>query len=142
MKIKTEVEIPNDIIVALVITAFEGGSNYWAPNVEFNGTRDGYDANPWYSAEKYTNYLAQADGLSTDVSERVLWFILFEDEDESGVMEDMKKHNIGRVQIEKGLNLMAANASWHFNNIVNDNWDAETADVFLQYVVLGEIVYG
>ena len=30
----------------------------------------------------------------------------------------------------------------YYDDIIDDNWDAETADVFLQLAVLGEITFG
>jgi len=37
---------------------------------------------------------------------------------------------------------MRKNSPIHWMNANEDNWDAETADVWFQYVVLGEITFG
>ena len=42
----------------------------------------------------------------------------------------------------KGLNLMAQKQPRHFDDFVNDNYDAETGDVFIQFCLLGDVVYG
>ena len=42
----------------------------------------------------------------------------------------------------KGSQIMANKYTWHFDNFINDNADAETGDVFLQCSVLGDIVFG
>jgi len=37
---------------------------------------------------------------------------------------------------------MGEKYDWHLKNFIEENDDAETADVFLQCCVLGDIVYG
>lgn len=49
---------------------------------------------------------------------------------------------VNRAALVLGLASMAAKAPRHFADLLNENDDAETHDVFMQYVVLGEIVYG
>mgnify|MGYP003127455204 FL=1 len=54
-------------------------------------------------------------------------------------------------KIKRGLKKLARDSSLpeeeggvnpvHWNNIMSDNCDWETADVFLQYCVLGKLVY-
>ncbi len=50
--------------------------------------------------------------------------------------------DFGREQIELGLHRMAAGSPRHFNDFVEENDDAITSDIFMQYAILGEIVYG
>lgn len=47
-----------------------------------------------------------------------------------------------KESIEKGLQVMADKYPRHFNDIITENDDAETADVFVQCAVLGEVVFG
>lgn len=49
---------------------------------------------------------------------------------------------IGQQALLNGLNIMAAKAPKHFADLVNENDDAITHDVFMQMVVFGEIIYG
>jgi hypothetical protein len=52
--------------------------------------------------------------------------------------------------VRTGLQLMADSEDMkgkaipgrHFQNLMSDDWDAETADVFLQLSVMTEIIYG
>lgn len=54
-----------------------------------------------------------------------------------------KVHTITRESIHRGINIMADKWPAHFADMVSeDGGDAITADVFLQCVVLGDIVYG
>lgn len=48
---------------------------------------------------------------------------------------DMKK-------LEAGLQQMATDEPEHFQNLVDETYDAETADVLIQFVLFGKIVYG
>lgn len=61
------------------------------------------------------------------------------DEDEGAGTGRM---TIGRADLRRGLSLMAEKAPRHFADLLNENDDATTHDVFMQMVVLGEIVYG
>ena len=55
---------------------------------------------------------------------------------------ETKTVQIARADLRRGLTLMAEKSPAHFADLLNENDDAITHDVFLQYVVLGEIVYG
>ena len=44
--------------------------------------------------------------------------------------------------ILKGEKLMHKNHYEHWRNAISDNWDAETADVWFQLCIMGELVYG
>ena len=128
--IETKVDITSQQIADLMVTAVEGGINYWAdgfylespgdvaPDDEFNG--EIWYANP----HRYED---------PDLRIKVV---------ESGDGDGSTDHFFGQKEIADGLRKMAEKSPSHFADIVNDNQDAITADVFLQYVVFGEIVYG
>lgn len=61
--------------------------------------------------------------------------------DETGEKKD-KKRIITAKHIAAGLKLMAEKHGSHFGDFMNENEDAITADVFLQCVVLKDVVYG
>lgn len=67
------------------------------------------------------------------------------EEDDDGNVTNGKKHIIGKAEIIKGFTLLASghNGSYahHFTDIIRDNIDAGTADIFMQMVVFGEEVY-
>lgn len=62
------------------------------------------------------------------------------DQDEEG--DHTGKKTIGPEDVKKGLQKMADDYPTHFNDLVSDNDDGTTHDVFLQCIVLGDIVYG
>jgi hypothetical protein len=57
-------------------------------------------------------------------------------------LDGNKQHTLDLEAIKKGLQIMANLYPWHFKDLITDNHDAITADVFLQCCLLGEIVYG
>ncbi len=54
----------------------------------------------------------------------------------------IKKRYIGPDDLRKGLSIMAQKEPKHFADMMVDNGDAITADIFLQCVALGEVIYG
>ena len=116
---KVEVEIFDCDIVDMIVTAIEGGSNYWyfLPDLSMLKEFVGKD-----QSEKIG--LSALDGAVIPVHDL---------EDQNEKLGDISKENI-----ERGvkLYLQAGNA---FNTETNDAYDA---DLFLQYVVMGEINFG
>lgn len=103
----------------LFITCVEGGCNYWAifQNVKTNG-------------EPFSTTLFQIiiNGGKIDIFDA----------------EDSSEHLgfVTRKMIDYGEKLMALKEPEHFKDIVKEQWDATTADVWLQFIVFGKIVYG
>lgn len=54
-----------------------------------------------------------------------------------GVMAGIARHDFTR-----GLALMAEKSPRHFGDLISESDDAITHDVFMQYVILGEVAYG
>jgi hypothetical protein len=50
--------------------------------------------------------------------------------------------NIARVDFDRGMDVMQEKYPQHWADIINESDDANTADVFLQCVVFGEVIYG
>ncbi len=71
-----------------------------------------------------------------DIIEKKLELKLQDFEDEKA------RYTLTLAKIKKGLSVMAAKYPKHFASIIQDNTDADTADVLLQCALLGEIVYG
>jgi hypothetical protein len=129
MKDYTEViatlRIPNEKIKNLIITAIEVGSNYWASLKLPVNWKEKYD-----SVEEIPFKGGEIEVYDCETDELLGVFNLATVQTGLQLManfEDMK----GRKVPER-----------HFKNILEDNWDAETADVFLQLSVMTEIVFG
>ena len=125
IEVKAVVRIPNQKIQDLIITAVEGACRYWAC-FKF----------PENWKEKYQSYeqIPLKDG-NIEVFD---------------VETDELLGYLNSASIKVGLQLMAdckdlkgkQVPSRHFKNLATDNEDAETADVFMQLAVMGEIVFG
>ena len=125
IEIRAKVRIPDEKIQDLIITAVEGGCRYWA-SFKF----------PENWKEKYQSYeqIPFKEG-NIEVYD---------------VETDELLGYLNRASVKVGLQLMADRKDLkckqipnrHFKNLSTDNEDAETADVFLQLAVMGEIVFG
>jgi hypothetical protein len=113
----------------MLCSAFEGGSNYWyeiksvkAPEAfEFRYMPDLLD-----KPCSYTDYPTNVGGH----------LIVGDDE---GDMEDAM---LNLPALHQGLQVMAEKCPNYFRDLMNDNDDAFTADVFLQCCLWGEVIFG
>ncbi len=113
--INIRIEISWDRIKNVLITAFEGGSNYWY--FIKDQTEEGHPA----------DVVCDKTGTLTIVDAE-------DHEEELGFLNQ----TIIGMKIQKFANERPK----ELHNIMEENDDAADADVFLQYMVLGEIVYG
>lgn len=115
-----------DKIANQIVGALEGGSGDWLTSyVYLSRPDDGKYENPIYSDPKFWGEGGRMK-------------FTYDHPDEEG--ENSLEVGIG--EIKKGLRLMAEKSPKHFMDIMHENDDAITSDVFMQYVILGEIVYG
>lgn len=114
-------------IFDMFISAFENGSGYWVNSVEYCGELPLASGLIWY-----------------DCPELLMHGPLFEityDTEDKGEGYGLGRKVIGMEQVQKGIELMARHAPQHFADMVTEKDDMFTADVFLQYVVIGDYVY-
>ena len=64
------------------------------------------------------------------------------DEAETEEEEAEAKHNITLDNVRKGLELMRDQYPRHYADLVEENDDLITGDVWLQLAVFGEVIYG
>jgi len=116
IQIKMTVELDRQRVVDTLINALEGGSNYWL-----------------------TSYSLGKGDIETCLNELLNGKrdIIVKEND-----RDEKSYIVGVRDIETALQDMANRYPWHLKNLVDENDDAETADVLLQLAALKEIVYG
>ena len=108
---KAQIEIDDDKIKNLLISAFEGGANYWIDFVEV--------------ARGYGIYEAPFGA-----------YVKVHPHDEE------KGYLLTRKNMERGIQLMSEKYTHHFADLINENDDAITGDVFLQLCLFGELIYG
>ncbi|MFN5251369.1 MAG: hypothetical protein ACK5DE_09985 [Bacteroidota bacterium] len=110
---KIEIEISNDVIEDILVTAFEGGINYWVDHIEFDG--EGW-ASEW---------LQQSD---THV-------LLLHDQDGEQV------HELTMSKLLEGIGMAFAQGRSVFDSD-GACVDADGADVIIQLALFKEIIYG
>ena len=114
-------------IACLLVGAFEGGSNYWYVIDEFIKPKPLDYQMDEDSVCKYTDYPLSTGGA----------LII------SDCEGDYKGMRLDLDSIKKGLEVMAnMKANWHWTNFLQEQDDAETADVFLQCCLFGEVIFG
>ena len=121
------IEIKPQLVRDLVVTAFEGGINYWARKGELR------DA----SNNRLTDvqFCDQSDFPTT--GQVNIW------PDEPISNDAPESYSLGEAEITKGLQVMSQKYQNHFANLLTEGgWDAETADVFIQCCCFGELVFG
>ena len=129
MLIKTEVEVTPRRIADLMVTAIEGGIDYWCNSVKLLTAYPEHQ--PWYDDEN----LYSGGDISIEVVEL----------DPSSEENVEGSWIINLASMEKAFCLMQEYGTpkgWHWRNFITENDDAETADVWFQLTVFGEVVYG
>lgn len=106
-------------VKGMLCCAFEGGINYWVDHVDL-------PPKPWPDEVEYYHELP--------VHDVPLVIHVFE--------YDGKPRTLDRDACTRGLNLMRTKYPRHFAEFQRENDDAETADVFVQCAIFGEIVFG
>ena len=127
------IEVPDDLVKGLLCSAFEGGSNYWIDRCEIGEVgphlkRDFYDKGRLQDPKNYWHWSQLVP--MTDGCELLVWDI------------DGQKFSLEKSKIYQGLRLMMERSPSHFAKALLNDGDAITADIFLQYSLFGEVVYG
>lgn len=128
MKIAVEIT-PQQLADIMTTVAESSAVTYWcsamkpAKRSRFQKRAEAMPG-PWYASPD-----AYGDDFLIDVTEI----------DGIGGAQD---HRVNGGRLRAGLALMAEKHGRHFGDLLADNSDSITADVFLQCVALGEVRYG
>lgn len=115
-EVRTTRKVSNRLVFDMLISAFEGGINYWCGDID---TSEGYD------------HITATKAFAMEALDKIR---LYDQESERWV-------ELTQERMRRGLRLMAKNSPRHFDNMFDDP-DAETSDVLIQYAVFGKVVYG
>jgi len=154
---KVQIDFPDKTIWYNLVSAFEGGSNYWIDSIkldlpdgfkkaEFAGYRDENGESrktvDWYPE------LDDTDDLN-ELREKKLYIYSSQVPLLGGsvIIDEGEDYNhspapLNRESLAKGLQVMHDKFRRHFDDMINEHGDAITADVFLQCAVFGEVIYG
>lgn len=128
-RFSVSVPIKDDDISSLVVSAVEGGSNYWARFQIFDK-----------NGKKVGGLGCLPENLVGECR-----IIVEEFGDEGDLIATHELNLLDERQAKLGFERMLMSDRCpirHFVDVINENTDVETADVFLQLCVLGEIRYG
>lgn len=118
MNVTVMTKVDEQRIRDLLCNAIEGGSNYWCASMDRMGGITKAQA-------EYRQDVPFVEGGWLEV-----------------VDEEGKAHRLDRAAIDKGMTIFAEKYPRHFADMMNENDDATTGDVFLQCCIFGEAVYG
>lgn len=123
---KVTIPIKQSIVDEVLICALEGGSNYWyIVNESLCTTPEKFERSGHVHYE-ILDKVYQGGTLPVFDAEN--------DEEKLG--------DLTRESIQKGLDLMSKDHSETLFNIIDENYDANDADIFFQLCVIGEITFG
>jgi len=128
-KVTTEVEVPLERVADMLCCAFEGGSNYWY-HIKVKKP-------PEQFTFRYMPDLMEKPTSYTDFPTNRGGYLIVGDNEDS-----MPDGLLDLGTIRAGLQVMADKYPRHFQDLLNDNDDAETGDVFLQLCLWGDVVFG
>lgn len=123
--------ISRKVIEDVFVTALEGGSNYWyfLPEQSVKAIREAVPK----SVDPY---------LSTAIGKAIIDFGVEVDisdiEDEEYVLGTISMKTL-QERLQK---LADSEHNWALDREINEDGDAETSDIVMQFMALGEIIYG
>lgn len=135
MEITVKTEITTQAIADLMVSAIEGNhmTRAWCNGIKPTGRTIKFaeelekkNKARWYSIADFYN-----GGFELMVEEI--------DDESTG---HITKHRINAGTLKAGLERMAKEQPEHYADFLSENYDIITADVFLQCVVLKDLIYG
>lgn len=116
-------------VYSLLVSAWEGGSYYWCiiTNESETAVRN---ATPKLQGEPFVERLLTAIQNGLEVQ--------FFDKEENAIIEN----KLTKKSWAKAEKIMRKKYRKHLGDILSENEDAITADVFFQCAVLGDCIYG
>lgn len=120
-------KITKEDIINLFVTALEGGSNYWyyLPTIP-NGVQEIQTETGMATSEAIGEYVLRGGYIQVNDAE--------DEEEELGTV-DMDS-------LLDAIQKIKADYPNVYENIIDEEYDAEDADVFFQIAVMGEITFG
>jgi hypothetical protein len=138
---EVKLEFTDKRIKCLLCSAFEGGSNYWIAGVDYEIPEstgltidDFSQGGKMQDPDEYWHPL-QLVPLVEGCA------VLIEEHDDDDESDKLITHRLDLAAIRRGLQLLAEKSAYQLANILNEDDDAITGDLFLQFCALGEHKY-
>ena len=123
-------EMDYDSFEDMIVTALEGGSNYWY-SLDLNNSI-GFIKK--YADDQRPMTIRIADALYNNEDSSV---VVLDTEDEEETLGTLTYQSV-----RKTLENFPKDHQWALDNVLNGDCDANDADVVFQVLVMGEVVYG
>lgn len=126
---KVEIELEYDMFEDIIVTALEGGSNYWYILGEIKGCDEMPDLRLTWKGE----------------AERIAYGLWHNKESEVCVHDVEDGEVLGTLtqdKVREGLRIACGAHMEEVSMMMSGKYDAWTADTLFQILVMGEIVYG
>jgi hypothetical protein len=139
---KIHQDIPLNRIHDLLVSALEGGSNYWYMIENKIKPKGGLSfTDPIWKKER------EKDRSFVHISEYPFnkgGAIIFSDMEADEDQDGQKNLRLDLTAIERGLQLFAESKEYshHWADFLKENDDNATGDVFLQFCLFGDVIYG
>jgi hypothetical protein len=125
-----QIELTKSHLEDIIVTALEGGSNYW-----------------YQLGKMPTDLPLKGQPLAIRITEYVMnggIIPIYDYEESYGEDESewTKLGDISRESISKGIAKCTQHNASAIGNIMSEDYDGGDADIVFQYIVMGEVVFG
>lgn len=123
--VKITIEVSEEAIASALVSALEGGTNYWLEILEYGKPKKLTYRCDKQKIFKHIDYPMNSTG--------------------SIVLRDTqtgKDYRLTRQKLNKAVKLMAEQYSQAFSDMINESGDAITGDMLVQLAVFGDVIYG
>lgn len=129
------IALPRKRVADMLVSAFEGGSNYWYFIKRF--VKPSAKITPIYPDLEVIRH------VDYPINEGGALIITAPADGEVGKDDPhYGPHRLDLESIRRGLAVFASKEPRHFGDLLAENDDATTADVFLQCCIFGEVIFG
>jgi len=145
-EVQTTITVTDERIRDLLITAMEGGSNYWYQILKYEFP-EGIGLNDFRAGGQFA---VKDEHTSASLGYFPVQYVIPFTEGCAIVIGDLNDPEsedpqlpakLDRDALTRGIQVMASKSPEHFADFLAENEDAATADVFLQLALFGDVVF-
>ena len=125
-------QVPYRHVLDWLVGAFEGGSNYWVSDLDWNTLKLQHEQSPYADqrlGSVYTDVMAWCLDNNEHFNVRITSF-------------DDEASSITPTSLKNGVQAMATYHPRHYSDMITEAGDAITSDVLLQCVLYQQVLYG
>jgi hypothetical protein len=128
MKLKLELELTYETFENIIVTALEGGSNYWYMLGDTKG-------------------IPKRDDMPNEAPSQRIAYGLWHNKDSELPIWDLEEEDelLGTLtydSVREGMQIACDNYLEEINMMIGEDYDAWTADTLFQVLVMGEVTFG